>query len=272
MKKVVLSVVAALAVSAVPALAADMPVKAMKAPAAAPSPWDIAFGAAFTSDYVLRGISQSDNQPAVQGYFEGRYTVNDMVTLYAGVWGSSLTTYIANAEFDLSGGARFTFGNLGLDLGYVYYAYPGGRLTAPGTFFYDDFGEFYAKPSYKINDWLTIGGSIVGGDNFNNAGTWAVYYTGNATVTLPVMLPYGITTAISGEVGYQTFEGGAGDYTTWNVGVAFAYKAATLDLRYFDTDGEGVTAGGCLSPTGKSLCDERFVATLKFDTTFSALK
>ena len=48
MKKVVLSVVAALALSAAPAFAADMAVKAVKAPAPAaePSPFDIAFGSA----------------------------------------------------------------------------------------------------------------------------------------------------------------------------------------------------------------------------------
>jgi hypothetical protein len=45
MKKVVLSVVAALAISATSALAADMPAKAVKAPAPAPTPaWDVAFG------------------------------------------------------------------------------------------------------------------------------------------------------------------------------------------------------------------------------------
>jgi Bacterial protein of unknown function (Gcw_chp) len=75
MKKVVLSVVAALAFSAAPALAADMPAKAPKvAPAAAPSPWDVAFGTAFTTDYVLRGVSQSNHKPAAQGYFELDYT------------------------------------------------------------------------------------------------------------------------------------------------------------------------------------------------------
>ena len=87
MRKVVLSVVAALAVSAVPALAADVPVKAkIAAPAAAPSPWDIAFGTAFTTDYILRGVTQSNHKPAVQGYFEGRYNFNDTVQIYAGVW------------------------------------------------------------------------------------------------------------------------------------------------------------------------------------------
>ena len=78
MNKVVMSVLAALAVSAAaPAFAADMPVKALKAPVAAPSPWDVAFGVDFTSDYVLRGISQSNRLSAVQGYFEVDYTAND---------------------------------------------------------------------------------------------------------------------------------------------------------------------------------------------------
>ena len=57
------------------------------APAAAPSPWDIAFGTAFTTDYELRGVSQSDHKPSVQGYFELDYTATDWLKLYAGVWG-----------------------------------------------------------------------------------------------------------------------------------------------------------------------------------------
>ena len=28
-----------------------------------------------------------------------------------------------------------------------------------------DYGEFYAKPSFKVTEWLTIGGSIYGTDN-----------------------------------------------------------------------------------------------------------
>ena len=132
MKKVVLSVVAALAFSAAPALAADMPVKAAKpaAPAAAPSPWDVAFGVAFTTDYDLRGVSQSNRKPAAQGYFEVDYTATDWLKLYAGVWGSSLWTGFADAEFDFTGGARLTFGNFGLDLGLIYYYYPGGINAA----------------------------------------------------------------------------------------------------------------------------------------------
>src|SRR5450631_1788030 len=152
MKKVVLSVLAALAVSAAPAFAADMPVKAVKAPVAAPSPWDVAFGTAFTTDYELRGVSQSNHKPAAQGYFEVDYTATDWLKLYAGVWGSSLWTGFADAEFDITGGARFTWGNFGLDVGYIQYEYPGGGINGFGNY-----GEVYVKPSYKFTDWLTVG-------------------------------------------------------------------------------------------------------------------
>src|ERR1035437_8408881 len=91
MKKVVLSVVAALALSASPAFAADMPVKAAPAaPAARPSPWDIAFGSALMSDLVFRGITQSNYKPSVAAYFEPRYNITKDIQLYVGVSGESI--------------------------------------------------------------------------------------------------------------------------------------------------------------------------------------
>lgn len=279
MNKVVLSVVAALAVTAAPAFAADMPVKGkIAAPVAAPSPFDINFGTALTTDYILRGISQSNRKPAIQGYFEPSFKINDMIQLYAGIWGSSLYTGFANAEFDIYGGARFSYGAFGLDVGYVFYDYPGSNTTNIVGNSDLNYGEVYVKPSYKVTDWLTVGGTIYWGDNWGNSGSTAVYYTGNAAVTLPAFLPLGIATSISGEIGRQTFDStlnalGVLDYTTWNVGIAFNYKAVTLDLRYYDTDLDAAAASfQCISTTGSNLCDERFVATLKFDTTLAALK
>lgn len=281
MKKVLMSVLAAAAVStAAPAFAADMPVKAPKMVVAAPSPWDIAFGVAFTTDYRLRGVSQTNNKPAVQGYFELQYNVNDWLKLYAGIWGSSLASYNANAEIDPSAGVRLTFGNFGLDLGYVYYYYPDGTS---GTNAYGSFGEFYAKPSYKVNDWLTLSAIVDYGPNFNNgyliAGSKdAGYYSGAAMITLP-WTPAGITVSLNPEIGRQWYKctNGVGacplvsGYTYWDVGLVFNYKAATLDLRYWDTNKHGTF----ISPAafgGKDLAGSTFVATLKFDTTWSALK
>jgi len=277
MKKVVLSVVAALAMTATaPAFAADMPVKATPAaPAAAPSPWDVLFGAAFTSDYVLRGISQTNRKPAPQGYFEVDYTATDWLKLYAGVWGSSLAEYNAEAEIDLSGGVRFSFGNFGLDLGYVYYYYPDGGNA--GVNLYDSFGEFYAKPSYKIADWLTVGAIIDGGNNFNNGfgiigSKNAYYYSGNATITLPWHPITDVTLSLNPEIGRQVYDcTGCVSYTYWDVGFDINWKAITLDLRYWDTDAHG----SYLAPIAFGAHDlggSTFVATLKFDTSISALK
>ena len=72
MKKFVLSVVAAVAVTAVaaPVFASDMAVKAKPmAPVAEPSPWDIGFGSALMTDYVWRGVTQSAHQAVGRGLF-----------------------------------------------------------------------------------------------------------------------------------------------------------------------------------------------------------
>src|ERR1700744_4456399 len=72
MKKMVL--VAAIVAMTGSAFAADMPLKAVKAPAPAPfDPWDIAFGAAVMNDYLFRGVTQSNHNPSVAAYFEPRY-------------------------------------------------------------------------------------------------------------------------------------------------------------------------------------------------------
>ena len=303
MNKVVLSALAALAVSAAPVFAADMPVKAVKAPVAAPSPWDVAFGTAFTTDYDLRGVSQSDHKPAQQGYFEVDYTAADWVKFYAGVWGSSLWTGFADAEFDITAGVRFSWGNFGLDIGNIYYYYPGGNN--PNSFIFGaqlangSYDEAYIKPSYKVNDWLTFGGIFeTGFNNFNNkvmpvGGVWVGdarhwFASGNAVITLPSFMPYGIVVSINPEVGYEYYSSGVTtNYgpksdTFWDVGLDFNYKAMTLDLRYWDTNlkpGNGTAAnpnnqcGGIpVAGVNTNFCGSRFVATLKFDTTLSALK
>src|ERR1700744_6590065 len=76
MKKLVLLAMALAMVSG-SAFAADMPLKALKAPPPAPfDPWDIAFGSAIMNDYVFRGVTQSNHMPSVTAYFEPRYNVN----------------------------------------------------------------------------------------------------------------------------------------------------------------------------------------------------
>src|SRR5205809_4778716 len=119
----------ALAMISGSALAADLPVKAAKAPPpAAFDPWDIAFGSAIMNDYIFRGVTQSNHQPSVSAYFEPRYNVTKDLQLYVGIAGESISfPNRAAAEIDLYAGFRPTFDKLALDFGVWYYWYPGGQ-------------------------------------------------------------------------------------------------------------------------------------------------
>ena len=275
MNKVVLSVAAVLVVSAAaPAFAADMPVKAVKAPAAAPSPWDIAFGAAVMNDYVFRGITQSGHKPSVAGYFEPRYNITPEIQLYAGIAGESIKfANNAAAEIDLYGGVRPTFGPLAFDFGYWYYYYPGGQCYGQGPTQALDpgcvnggialngnvakkvasFYEIYGKVVYTLNEWA-FGANFYYSPNFLNTGAEGEYASGTIKFTAPDKIALGpFGWYVSGEFGRQwlgtsdAFYGvnppGIGltginykDYDTWNIGFGLTWKVFTLDLRYSDTD------------------------------------
>src|ERR1700710_1883878 len=127
MKKMVLAA-AMLAVTAGSAFAADLPLKAVKAPPpVAFDPWDIAFGSAITNDYVFRGITQSNHKASVAAYFEPRYNINKDTQLYIGVAGESISfPNRAAAEIDIYGGIRPTIGIFAFAFGVGVYLYPGG--------------------------------------------------------------------------------------------------------------------------------------------------
>src|SRR3954454_23638745 len=132
MKKIAL-LATALAMVSGSAFAADMAVKAraLKAPPpAAFDPWDVAFGSALMSDYVFRGVTQSNHKPSVAAYFEPRYNVTKDLQLYIGAAGESISfTNRAAAEIDIYGGIRPTFGAFAFDFGLWGYLYPGGSCA-----------------------------------------------------------------------------------------------------------------------------------------------
>ena len=273
MKKVVLSVVAAMAIStaAAPALAADMPVKApAAAPAAPPSPWDIAFGSALMSDYIFRGVTQSAHHPSVAAYFEPRYNINANWQLYGGISGESIKfANNAAAEIDFYGGVRSTWGPVVFDVGIWEYYYPGGNCYAVGVVTFPDttclpalfptgnvaksvasFYEVYGKVTYTWTDWA-FGANFYWSPNFLNLGADGEYLSGTIKYTASDKMALGpLGWYVSGEFGHQwlgtsdAFYGNGlfpngikyADYNTWNVGLGFTWKVFTLDLRYSDTD------------------------------------
>jgi hypothetical protein len=315
MNKFVMSVVAAATMSGGAAIAADMPVKARPAPIAVVSPWDWAFGGALMSDYNFRGISQSNRGPSVTAYSEGRYNVNSSFQLYLAsqVWAVTLPTN-PTAEVDIFGGARFTQGPFTLDIGGMYYWYPRekqhndaffaiGQAPFPSfpngnaTLKQTDFWEVYGKLGWEvIKDRFAVGANVYYAPNWLNTGADGLFASGTAKVTLPSFrLGFGVVDEVgwyvSGEAGYYwlgTADAYPGvllvatdlpDYATWNVGVAFTWKVATLDLRYYDTN---LSKENCnlltsdpnavAGPNGlrSNWCNPSFVAALKFDLTAMA--
>jgi hypothetical protein len=289
MKKIAL-LATALAMVSGSAFAADMAVKAraLKAPPpAAFDPWDIAFGSAIMSDYIFRGVTQSNHNPSVAAYFEPRYNVTKDLQLYVGVSGESISfTNRAAAEIDVYGGIRPTFGAFAFDFGVWGYLYPGGTcFFGPGT---DTAGravgaecnanalpnlntmkkdvsffEVYGKMNYTVNDNWQFGVTEFYSPNFLNSGAWGNYasVTGKYTAPSTIFGSSGVGMYVSGEFGRQwfgttdSFYGVAAfpngihyaDYYTWNVGIGFTYKVFTLDLRYSDTD---LSKGNCSAFTG----------------------
>jgi hypothetical protein len=311
MNKFVMSVVAAATMCGSSALAADMPVKARPAPAAPVSPWDWAFGGALMSDYNFRGISQSNRGPSVTAYSETRYNVNPNFQLYLATqfWAVTLPTN-PTAEVDIFGGVRLTMDPITLDIGGMYYWYPRERQHNDFFFFGDgsapfpsfpngnatlkqtDFWEVYGKLGWEIaKDRFAVGANVYYSPDWLNTGADGLFASVTAKLTLPSFrLGWGLIDEvgwyISGEAGYYWL--GTADaypsvllvatdlpnYATWNIGLAFTWKVATLDLRYYDTD---LSKAECNLLTGdpnailvngvgqSKWCSATFIAALKFD-------
>ena len=78
----------------------------------------------FASDYVWRGMTQSDG-PAIQGGFDFEAESG----FYAGIWGSNVNFNDgAGSELDYYFGYGFSVGDLGIDIGYVAFDYPKNTL------------------------------------------------------------------------------------------------------------------------------------------------
>lgn len=180
------------------------PVMAEDAPASDFTP---SSNVSLVSDYLYRGISQTGTGPAIQGGFDLAHSSG----LYAGVWASSISWLsdagvAANAgtEIDTYGGYKMPIGDLGLDVGFLRYNYPGKYNTGMTA---ADTNEIYAAVSYSI---VTAKLSYSLGDTFGVAKAGGTIYPEvNASYTLA---DQGVV--LGGHVGTQIYAGdnkGSGD-------------------------------------------------------------
>ncbi len=93
---------------------------------------------ALASNYIWRGQTQTNNEPALSGGFDLAHDSG----FYLGVWGSNVDFGADdNMELDYYGGFSGESGPVGYDLGYIAYKYPGGS---------GDFEEWYLGLSTTV--------------------------------------------------------------------------------------------------------------------------
>jgi len=256
MKKLTIAAVAAFALATGSASAADLVTKAKPIVAPEPPAWDLAFGSAIASDYIFRGVTQSNHKPSVAAYFEPRYNINKDNQLYLGLGGASIDfPNRAAGEVDFYGGWRPTFGPVAFDIGAWYYYYPGGQCfnaivpscsannIAGGGFPINlpngnvikqnlSFYEIYGKVNYTVNDNIALGAYVYYSPSVLNSGADGVFFGGTAKYTWAAFAN-GVQPYLSGEVGH------------WSMGTTDAFYGCTPAV------------GGCLAtnPRGIPLPD-----------------
>jgi len=197
----------------------------------------VAFNVGVTSDYVFRGYSQTNEDPAIQGGVD--LTAG---SFYAGAWASNVDFGDdTDAEVDVYGGYRTEAAGFALDFGVIGYLYAGEPQGADYNY-----AEFKAAASRAVGP-ATFGAAVYySPDFFGAADKEATYAEVNAAFS-----PADKWT-ISGAVGQQWLDV-SDDYLTWNAGIGYALtENLSADARYYDTDVDGV-------PTA----EDRFVVGLK---------
>lgn len=214
------------------------------------SMFDVAFGAAVTSDYISNGITQTDHKPAVQGYVEATYGL-----FYAGVWASNVSFGgDSDVEMDLTVGIRPELGKFSFDFGYLHGLY--AKNVA------DPWDELDASVEYAATDALTLKSKVA-------------YNVTSGDVTPEVGASYALPHdfEVSSRLAYVDYSDSAlTDYLTWDAGVSWTWKdTVKFDLRYYDTN---LSSGECANDSGTAgnSCDARVVASVSVDTALSALK
>lgn len=217
-----------------------------------------------TTDYVFRGVSQSNSEPAFQASLDATYKM-----FYIGAWGSHIdfggTPAVGGfAEIDLYAGIKPTWGPVTFDFGVIYYVYPGARDKTAEA----DYVELKAGASIAIQK-LTVGGVVYYSPEYTLKQDEVVTLEGTIAYELPSFR--GITPTLSALLGSSIGDAGKGftqangddSYLYWNAGVAFAFDKLTVDLRYWDTNIENNKSSTNFCTNKLFGCDERFVASAK---------
>jgi uncharacterized protein (TIGR02001 family) len=219
MRKYVVSAAVA-AAFAVPAIAV----------AQTPPPSPVTGNLTIASEYRFRGIDQTFGQPALQGGIDYSHASG----LYLGNWNSNVSSGAgfphANLEMDFYAGWKKTFGAIGLDLGAIYYMYPGSdpkidnkEVYIGGTWkmlslkYFHSLGDYFDVPDTKNSNYIDLAVTFDLGSGWGVAGHFGVFKMKNLS---------------------------AADYEDWKLGVTKDIGGWVLGAAYVDSSAKGDCGAG----------------------------
>ncbi|MBT8438986.1 MAG: TorF family putative porin [Gammaproteobacteria bacterium] len=210
------------------------------------------------TDYIFRGISNTDGDPAIQGSFDYEHDNG----FYAGIWASNVkfrenadedavdTVAEATIEIDYYAGLASEFGNgISWDIGAQYITYPGSEKDLNY-----DYWEALGALGYSFGD-VTLEPEIVAEayyspDYFGKSGD-ATYITGILYLAIP--RDFGVNIS----VGRQQFREDANlDYTDLKIGITRSLAGFDFELAYTDTN---ISKSDC---DDEDICSSRVVFSI----------
>jgi uncharacterized protein (TIGR02001 family) len=246
-------------------LAADAAPDAAPAPAEAKGPHTFTGNVGLFSQYIFRGLTQTNRKPAIQGGFDYAHESG----FYAGVWASNIS-WITDSfgvggsysgEFDTYLGWKWSLPqDFGIDVGFLRYNYPGTSPNAgfPAGFGKADTNELYVAGSWK---WISLKYSYSLGDTFGVKDA-----SGSSYIDLTAAYPIadsGFT--VTGHIGHQKYDGtnnpawaGSGctqsclNYTDYKLGVNKEWWGLNFGLMWTKADTKGI------SPLGVAVYNNNF--------------
>jgi len=203
--------------------------------------------ATFTTDYMFRSITNTNQLPAVQPEFDLTYGI-----FWAYMWGSN-TQFGEGIEIDYGAGISPKWKDITFTIGGLEYTYPGQNDI--------DYFELKSGASWTGGPWTLSATDYWSPNNFqvfgqSNAIEGAVAYAFKGK------LWNFFTPSISGTIGFQSYEEVASDYTYWNAGLTLGFlQHWSGDIRYYDTT---YNKEECFIQNGnKNGCGARAVGAIK---------
>ncbi|MEC5399159.1 TorF family putative porin [Uliginosibacterium sp. H1] len=223
------------------------------------SPHSVTGNVSLASEYIYRGIGQTNRKPAIQGGFDYGHASG----LYLGTWASNISWLNdanvgegSSMEWDFYGGYKKAFGDWGVDVGLLQYYYPGNfdGVTSPNTL------EAYGAVSWKM---LTFKLSYAFTDLFGAKAPDGGDTDGSIYYELNGNFDVGAGFTLAAHLGRQEVSDFSdASYTDWKLGVTKELVGLTWGLYYVGSDAKGKPGEFYHNVYGKNLGDDRALLTV----------